>query len=101
MGKRQLNTPRSQIRSALRKLFLRSRERASALKRDEYTCQCCHTKQSRAKGKEFYVEVHHKKGVANWDKLFEAVYEYLLCDPSNMEKLCRECHSKETEKESK
>lgn len=98
MGKRQPNTPRSQIRSALRKLFLRSRERASALKRDEYTCQCCHTKQSRAKGKEFYVEVHHKEGVLNWDKLFDAVCEYLLCDPSKMEVLCKECHSKETEK---
>jgi predicted HNH restriction endonuclease len=98
MSKKQPNTTRSQIRSALRRLFLRSRERAAALKRDGYTCQCCGGKQSRAKGKEFYVECHHKKGVENWDALFEAVYKYLLCDPEHLEVLCKECHEKETEK---
>ena len=92
MGKRLPNTPRSQIRSALRRLFLRSRERAAALKRDGYTCQCCGVKQSKANGREVKVEVHHKDGVVNWTEIFDCVYEHLLCDPSKMETLCKECH---------
>jgi len=92
MGKRQPNTPRSQIRSALRRLFLRSRERAAALKRDNYTCVACGAKQSRAKGREVYVEVHHCAGILNWDELINAVYKHLLCHPDGMETLCKGCH---------
>lgn len=94
MGKKLQYTPNSRIRAALRQLFLRSRERASALKRDQYTCQCCNVKQSKAKGKEVFIEVHHKKGVLNWDKLFDAVREYLLCNPEELEVLCKSCHIK-------
>ena len=94
MGKRLPYTPRSRIRSALRQLFLRSRERAAAMKRDGYTCQGCGVKQSRAKDREVYVEVHHKEGVENWEALFDAVYKYLLCDPRGMETLCKKCHNK-------
>ena len=86
------NTTNTMIRSALRRLFLRSRERAAALKRDNYTCVCCGNKQSRRRGAEVFVEVHHKEGVLNWEKLFDAVREYLLCDKSKMETLCKECH---------
>jgi hypothetical protein len=75
--KKSLRTPKSQIRSALRRLFLRSRERATAIKRDKYT---------------FYVEVHHRKGIMNWEILFEIVYLYLLCHPDDMETLCKKCH---------
>ena len=96
MSKRQLNTPKSQIRSALRKLFLRSRERAAALKRDGYTCAVCKRKQSKAKGKEIAVECHHIGGVTNWPALFDAVYEHLLCNPESLVTLCAECHA-ETE----
>jgi predicted HNH restriction endonuclease len=92
MGKKLPYTPNSRIRSALRQLFLRSRERASALKRDKYTCRCCTKKQSRSKGKEVYVEVHHLEGICNWDALFEAVRRYLLCDPELLITLCEECH---------
>ena len=92
MGKRLPYTPNSQIRSALRRLFLRSRERAARIKADGYTCQRCGAKQSKAKGREVKVECHHKDGVCNWDALFDAVREYLLCDPENMETLCSECH---------
>jgi predicted HNH restriction endonuclease len=87
-------TPNSAIRAALRRLFLRSRERASALKRDGYKCRCCTAKQSRAKGKEVYVEVHHQDGVLNWDLLFQLVREYLLCHPEKLETLCEKCHEK-------
>ncbi len=95
MGKRLLSTPRSKIRSALRQLWLRSRERAAALKRDKYTCQGCNRKQSKAKGKEFAVEVHHKDGIPNWEAVIDAVYEHILCSPEHLETLCEECHGKE------
>jgi len=92
MGKRLPYTPNSQIRSALRRLFLRSRERAARIKADGYTCQCCGIKQSKAKGREVKVEVHHRAGVENWNALFAAVRENLLCDPGSLETLCEECH---------
>jgi len=94
MGKRLPYTTNSIIRSALRRLFLRSRERAAALKRDKYTCRSCGIKQSRAKGKEVYVEVHHKEGVLNWETLFVLIRKYLLCNPLLLETLCKECHDK-------
>lgn len=94
MGKKLPYTPNSRIRAALRRLFLRSRERAAALKRDGYTCKCG-VKQSRAKGREVYVEVHHKKGCLNWDELFKVIREYLLCDPEFLETLCEKCHKEE------
>lgn len=95
MGKKLEYTPRSRIRTSLRQLWLRSRERLKALQRDNYTCQCCGNKQSVAKGKEFKVQVHHKKGIGNWEKLIDVIYEHLLCDPENLETLCKECHDKE------
>ena len=88
-------TPRSKIRSALRKwIWLRSRERASALKREGYRCQECKQKQSKAKGKELYVEVHHLDGTGI-DKLIDCVYEYLLHNPDRLKVLCEDCHEKE------
>ena len=95
MGKKLFYTPNSQIRSALRNLWLRSRERSRALKRDNYSCVRCGVKQSKAKGREIEVEVHHKEGVTNWDELFFAIKEFLLCDPEDMETLCKDCHKKE------
>jgi 5-methylcytosine-specific restriction endonuclease McrA len=72
-----------------------SPERASALKRDNYTCQKCGRKQSRAKGKEQKVEVHHKVGVLNWDKMTDNIFQYLLCEVKHLVTLCPECHKKE------
>lgn len=91
MGKRLPYTPNSRIRSCLRQLFLRSRERAAAIKRDKYTCQKCGLKQSRAKGKEAYVEVHHKDGI-DWEGLIELIRTRLLQTPDKMETLCEDCH---------
>jgi 5-methylcytosine-specific restriction endonuclease McrA len=99
MSKKLEYTPNSQIRSALRRLFLRSRERGARIKADGYTCQECGVKKSKAKGREISVEVHHKYGVENWDELFRVVREFLLCDPEYLETLCKKCHSKHTEKE--
>ena len=93
MGKKLPYTPNSQIKSALRKLFLRSRERSAALKRDSYTCQICGLKQSRASGRQVFVEVHHRVGVENWNALYDAVRSFLLCSPDNLVTLCKKCHS--------
>jgi 5-methylcytosine-specific restriction endonuclease McrA len=92
MGKKLQNTPRSKVRSALRQLFLRSRERAACLKAAEYKCARCGVKQSKAKGREVLVEVHHKDGILHWDQLIDLIYVELLCDPTKMETLCVTCH---------
>lgn len=93
MGKKLPSTPRSRVRSAIRQLWLRSRERQSALKRDRYTCCVCHAKQSRTKGKEVYVEVHHANGhIANWEHVIDVIFESILCDPRYLETLCHDCH---------
>lgn len=97
MGKRLPTTPRSKVRAALRQLWLRSRERAAALKRDGYTCQTCNRKQSKAKGKEFAVQVHHREGIGDWEAVITSVYQELLCDPSFLETICEDCHKAEHE----
>jgi 5-methylcytosine-specific restriction endonuclease McrA len=94
MRGKSLITPRSQIYSSLRTLWLRSRERASAIKRDKYTCVSCGRKQSKAKGKEFSVQVHHKNGISNWEKIVELIREEMLCSADELETLCKECHEK-------
>jgi hypothetical protein len=88
-------TPNSQIKAALHQLWMRSRERASALKRDGYRCQKCQIKQSVSKANPVKINVHHREGVQNWPALIAAVREYLLCDPDFMEVLCVECHNEE------
>ena len=94
--KKQPNTPRSRVKNALRQVWLRSRERAEALKRDGYTCQKCGKKQSRKKGNEVYVEVHHMLSV-NWDYIMDAVYDNLLINSEHLVTLCKECHKREDE----
>ena len=98
MPKRSPRTPRSQIRSALRRLWLRSRERASALKRDGYSCQECGKKQSKAKGREVFVEVHHLEDNMI-DHITDLIAMYLLCHPDGLQCLCKGCHQSETEKQ--
>jgi predicted HNH restriction endonuclease len=91
-----MRTKKSQIRSALRLMWLRSAERAEALKNYHYACNQCGVKQSKAKGREQKVEVHHKDGVCNWDEIIQLIQEQLLCDPEKLEVLCPECHDLET-----
>ena len=86
-------TPNSQIKAALRKLWLRSRERSKRIKMDDYTCQRCGKKQSRAKGKEVFVEVHHTDGrIENWQEIYSVIRKNLLCDVKKLETLCKDCH---------
>lgn len=96
--KKKPNTPRSRVKNALRRLWLRSRERAAAIKRDKYTCQACYRKQSKAKGKEFQVEVHHKDDI-DWDGVVDIIIERILIHPDNLETLCKECHGEKHEVE--
>lgn len=98
MGKRSPFTTNTRIKSALRKLFLTSRERAAAMKRDNYSCVECGAKQSRAKGKEVYCEVHHIESILNWEELYESIRKYLLCDPEHLETKCKDCHKKQHDK---
>lgn len=87
-------TKDSQIRSNLRQLWLRSRERSAALKSAAYTCECCGVKQSKAKGREQKVEVHHKAGVLNWKSIFDTIRQQLLCEPYKLSVLCPDCHKR-------
>jgi predicted HNH restriction endonuclease len=95
MSKRKPSTPRSKVRAALRQLWLRSRERAAACKAESYTCEECNIKQSKAKGKEVSIEVHHRDGI-DWDFLIDEVFRVLLVNPDRLQVLCKDCHSKIT-----
>ena len=86
-------TPRSQVKAAIRQLWLRPRERAEALKRDGYTCQECGVKQSTAKGKEQRVEVHHLNGI-EWQNVVDYIFRHVLVEPKHLQTLCPECHKK-------
>jgi len=94
MGKKLPTTPRSKVRAAIRQLWLRSRERAAALKRDGYCCQHCGVKQSKAKGKEQRVEVHHLDGI-EWENIIDYIFRHVLIDPKGLETICPACHEKE------
>lgn len=91
MGKKLPHTPKSRIRQALRALWLRSRERAAALKRSGNTCECCGVKASTAKGREVKLECHHNNGI-DWENLIDRFYKTLLCDPKHLTVLCKKCH---------
>lgn len=90
-------TPNSIIVHALRRLWLHSRERRAALKRDGYTCQDCGRKQSKAKGQEFKVEVDHLCGSIDWAKVIDCVRRHVLVPVDQLETVCKEDHLKRTE----
>ena len=92
---RPRRTLRGTVRNALRKLWLQSNERAWAIKRDKYTCQCgCGRKQSKAKGKEFNVQVHHINGI-DWEGIIDIIIDRILVDPDYLKTLGKECHKKQ------
>ena len=87
-------TTKGVVRSWLRRLWLRSKERSAALKRERYCCQRCGVKQSVAKGREVKLHVHHIDGI-DWDGVTEVVIERLLPHPDRLEVLCKACHDEE------
>jgi hypothetical protein len=94
VSRKKPHTPRSLVKTSLRRLWMRSRERAAALKREHYTCEECHRKQSKAKGREFAVEVHHRHGI-DWNQIIDLIILRVLQDESKLEVLCAECHDKQ------
>ena len=95
MGKKQPNTPRSRIKSALRQLWLRSRERAAAIKKSGRRCVDCGVKQSAAKGKKVTLEVHHEPMI-DWTGVVQLIFDRLLNAPQVP--LCKDCHRKAHER---
>ena len=97
MGKKTLHTPSSRITSALRVLWLRSRERAAAIKREEGCCQDCGAK-GRAKatrnGPKVTLEVHHRYQ-PDWGAIHAVIREELLQNPDHLRVLCKSCHRDE------
>jgi predicted HNH restriction endonuclease len=89
-------TPRSRIKNALRQVWLRSRERAAALKAAGHSCERCGVKASGAKGREQKVEVHHRDGI-NWDGIVDTVIRRMLPHPDRLEVVCPKCHRQEHE----
>ncbi|MFQ5687457.1 MAG: hypothetical protein ACE5GV_12450 [Candidatus Scalindua sp.] len=83
MGKKKPWTPQSRIKSSLRRLWLYSRERTAAKKRDKNKCVRC--------GSADKVEVHHKNGI-EWKNIIDYIYEHLLVNPELLECLCGNCH---------
>jgi len=95
--KKKPNTPRSKIVAAIRQLWLRSRERAKALKDYGYCCSECGVKQSKAKGKEVKIEVHHDPPIGHkWNRIVDLIAKHILSAPQVP--LCRDCHKKKHEK---
>lgn len=92
-------TPRSRVRDALRRLWLRSRERADALKTAGYICEECGRKKSVAKGREVDVRVHHRDGIESWDTTLAVIYRDILCPPERLAVLCVECHQKQHDRD--
>lgn len=89
MSRRLPTTPRSRIKNALRQVFLRSRERAAALKATGHTCARCGIKASEAKGRVVKLHVHHVNGI-DWDGVVDLIITRLLAVP--MIPLCVPCH---------
>lgn len=94
MAKKQPNTPRSRVRAALRQLWLRSRERAAAIKREGGCCEVCKAKQSTAKGREVKLEIHHNNGI-QWEQIIDRIFKEILCDPKYLTVYCKNCHDEE------
>ena len=94
MGKKQPNTPRSRVRAFIRKLSLHSRERAAAMKASGNCCVDCGVKQSKAKGKEVKIEVHHEPAI-DWTGIIQLIFDRVLNVP--MFPLCKSCHKKRHE----
>jgi len=88
-------TPRSKLVSALRRIWLYSRERSYAIKLQDHKCNECGNRESKKVGNEIKLEVHHINGI-NWDKIINPIYKYLLTKPNKLQVLCKDCHSIKT-----
>jgi hypothetical protein len=84
MKKRTDFTPNSRITSMLRRLWMWSRERSTALKRDGRKCTKCGCKDN--------LEVHHITGSINWNKIRDIIRQEILVEPKYLQTLCKKHH---------
>jgi 5-methylcytosine-specific restriction endonuclease McrA len=98
VNKDMTRTPRSRVKNAIRQLSLRSREAGYARKVQKNTCQRCGVKGTSAKGREVKTQMHHVKGI-DWEGVVDLIFERVLQRPDDYECLCKDCHDKETAKE--
>jgi len=93
--KQHKRTPDTMLRSWLRRwVWSKCCEKSYTNRREGYCCEHCGVKNSRAKGKEVRVIVHHQK-LINWDKIFKVLRRELLVSPNQLTCLCDECHKAE------
>ncbi len=93
MGAKKPYTPSSRIRQALRLLWLRSRERAEALKNTGHCCSVCGIHASVAKGREVRIDVHHLDG-CQWQEVIDMIRTRILQTPDRLAPVCKTCHDK-------
>jgi len=91
-------TKKTHIVRGLRLIWMRSKERGAAMKRDKYTCQICHRKKSTKKiidpnTQVKRIEVHHKNGITNWDNIIDLIRKEMLINPEFLITYCKECHA--------
>lgn len=98
MGRKLATTPRSRVRASIRQTWLRSRERAAAIKREGNCCEECGRKGSKAAGREVAIEVHHREGI-DWERVIDYVFRHVLVHPDALEVLCKDCHHERHERE--
>ena len=91
--KKPKHTTRARIKAALRLLWLHSPERAATLKYDNYSCTSCGKKQSKRKGHEVKIEVHHTEGI-NWDDIADNILYWIF--QGEQVTLCKDCHKQIT-----
>ena len=90
MPKKLTHSSDAFLSSAIRRyIWLKSRERSLALQRTGYCCEVCGVKQSRAKGREVKVEVHHER-LIGWARIFKVLREELFS--CKLEVLCEKHH---------
>lgn len=94
-------TSNSTIVNCIRRLWLYSKERKAAVKDQNNRCQRCATKGIKNRFEEIVIQVHHRKGEINWEKIINFIREEVLVDPSELELLCGKCHDMEHGKTSK
>lgn len=70
--------------------------RAEVFKRDSYTCQKCHRDHAKAQAagdRRFYLEIHHRRAIA---EELDALSAEQLNSPENLITYCHACHRVET-----
>jgi len=83
------------IKSFIRKLWMQSRERTAAIRDQGHKCRRCNARETSRKGIEVSIEVHHRKGEIDWEKIISFIRQEVLVDPSLLDVMCMTCHDLE------